>query len=116
VGRYVVYQYQFRGRTGMLYAGDWSARAMLEIQPGQTTAFEVGPPLKMSIDTTWAWTREGDGPPKRNRLDLEVWLRDRAGRRVSGLRTLKGREPPAPRFKIVDMRGNVLQSGAFEYG
>lgn len=114
-GRYVVYQYTYRTRTGSLWAYDTQARAVLQVRPDQTHSLQLGPPLTFQITHAGVGdTRRGTGPMWSVRLNLAVV--DSAGRQIYDVRTSKNQRPPAPAFKIVDQAGKIVHKGAFEYG
>ena len=77
-----------------------------EIRPGETTVFRIGPPF--SIKTS---VEQSDG----NAL-IAFELEGQSGV-LYRPRVRKGRTTiPAPKFKIIDEAGKVVDSGQFEYG
>jgi hypothetical protein len=77
------------------------------IRPGETTAFEIGPPFQARTTLE----RYGERPEAIVGFELE----GRAGEHYSGVVKHNGRDVSEPSVKIVDASGRVVTSGRFAY-
>ena len=118
-GMYVVYQYNLKTPKGTLSVGDRRADAVFEIRPGKETRIETGPPLAIAVSHSWMRMRRVVGKAESQRseqLQLQLVVKDCAGREVTGVNMSKGGRPPAPKFKVVDSKGKTVLDDAFKYG
>lgn len=78
-----------------------------EIKPGQTTAFQIGPPFQIRT----SMQRYGQN------LDVTIGfeLQGQGGERYTSAPKKDGKEAPEPSIKILDGAGRVVQSGRFAY-
>jgi hypothetical protein len=81
------------------------------IDADKTTKIDVGPPLLVKTDATVR--KSGSSPAA---VSLGVKVIDDAGIEYDAGASRSGRPQPAPRLRIRDRRGRVLEVGQFEYG
>ena len=77
-----------------------------EVRPGEITSFQFGPPFQIKT----SMERSGEN------VLVSFSLQGQAGELYKPGATIKGKEVPAPQFKIIDESGQVAGSGRFEYG
>jgi len=114
-GRYIVSEYQYRSRVGSLRVCDYTAKGSFDINAGQVTALNAGPPLGLRITSSQRRRESGAGSPGYD-VGLHLVAADCAGRQIAVVRTTAGGHPDPPQFKIVDATGKTVLSDAFRYG
>lgn len=108
VQRLTLNQADGRGNTWTLRgAGDMGRLSTFSIQAGQVLPLKVGPPL--TIRTTAQ-------PAGAGVVLIGCIVAGQAGEEYVPGVAKDGRAQPAPKFRIVDERGNVGEQGSFEYG
>jgi len=87
--------------------GDRGALTLFEVQPGQTTRIQVGPPFFVTADVRQIGS---------DRVSISPVIRGCAGEEYQANFMRNGRRAPAPGFRIVDEDGNVLVDNTFQFG
>jgi len=82
----------------------------VKVSAGETVEFPFGPPYKPLVSVGYF---QGSGENKQ--ASLAMTLVGSVGEVVSDM-TVNGGRPPKPEFTIKDPKGEVVQSGSFEYG
>ncbi|MGA2059842.1 MAG: hypothetical protein ABSG67_05130 [Thermoguttaceae bacterium] len=82
----------------------------VKVREGETAEFPFGPPYKPTVTLDYF---QGGGENKQASLGMTLF--GSAGEVVSNM-MVNGARPSKPEFTIKDPKGEVVQSGSFEYG
>ena len=83
----------------------------IEIEDGETTELEVGPPIKVAVHLSQGKPQAGTKP-----VYLTLMYTGAAGESYSTAVKMNRRMAPAPKFEIENENGKRLHRGSFEYG
>ncbi|MHC4591607.1 MAG: hypothetical protein ACYS8L_02805 [Planctomycetota bacterium] len=86
--------------------GDTGKLSDFEIREGATLSLKAGPPLQIKPQVS----------QDARRVRIGLLVLGRAGERYSAAARTDGKVVPAPKLRILDESGKVLDSGRFEYG
>jgi hypothetical protein len=86
--------------------GDAGKLSDFEIREGATLSLKAGPPLQIKPQVS----------QDARRVRISLLVLGRAGERYSVAARTDGKVVPAPKLRILDESGKVLDSGRFEYG